>query len=458
MAGTHATIGNDIGQFARLFEVFRLIQSGGAGISIDGLDQLRSEIEANWDVDDAHRKVMPQMLAIVDGVRAQMDGAIGAVRVAFDIYARDILRPDIGSTAIATDDILRDLNENMIDDSENVLENVLTTTQPVADNDNVGDGEVLIYDEEPIEKRDNDRIQTQNLLVQVIADSRQNNRTAGNEQLNLQGDVQGNGPNFQVPGVEGSQRGQNRLVNGDMEDATATFPTGWNQTTLVAVSQETTIVYRGSGALVAVSSGAATILDIDQDETTTGGKFSGIAARALTPLGVYLLTVRSRHGGAFSGNVRLGFDGTGYTAAATEEINLTSANLTAVFQFFNAFIVLPKSIPSDMRLQVLWDGTPTNTHTLYLDDVLLQELPVWATAALRVGAAPGAVPFVAGPTRADFWKADTAREVPGTSLFQDLVTLVTNRNLSLPDRKPDINVQLPHGVAASANYAETKAQ
>lgn len=457
MAGTHATIGNDIGQFARLFDVFRQIQSGGASITIDGLDQLRAEIEALWDVDDAHRKLLPSMLAIVDGVRAQMDGAIGAVRAAFDIYARDILKSDIGSTAVATDDILRDLNENMIDDSENVLENVLTTTQPVADNDNEGDGEVFLYDEEPIEKRDNDRIQTQNLLVQVIADSRQNNRTEGNEQLNLQGDVQGNGPNFQVPGTEGSQRGQNRLVNGDFEDDTATFPTGWNQTTLIAVTEETSLVYRGDAALKAVSDGSATILDIDQDEVTAGGLFSGIAARALTPLGVYLLTVRSRHGGAFSGNVRLGFDGTAYSAGATEEINLTSANLTASYQLFNAFIVLPKGIPADMRLQILWDGTPTSSHTLYLDDVILQELPVWATAALRVGAVPGATPFVAGPTRADFWKADTAREVPGTSLIQDLVTLVTNRNLSIPDRKPDINVQLPHGVAASANYAEAKA-
>ena len=64
---------------------------------------------------------------------------------------------------------------------------------------------------------------------------------------------------------------------------------------------------------------------------------------------------------------------------------------------------------------------------------------------------------MAGPTRADKFKADTAREVPGTSKIQDLVTLISNRNETDPDIKPDINVQLPHGAVASANYLDTKA-
>ena len=41
MAGTHATIGNDLGKLARVFRVLRLMRNGGASVTIDGLDQLQ---------------------------------------------------------------------------------------------------------------------------------------------------------------------------------------------------------------------------------------------------------------------------------------------------------------------------------------------------------------------------------------------------------------------------------
>lgn len=462
MAGTHNVIGDDIGLQAGLFDDLRLLQSGGAGITVDALDEWRSKIDTIFDIDDAHRRVKPELFAVVDGLRASIDTAIAQLRRATDIYAREILKPDINSTSTGTDNLFRDLVENMLDDSENVLENVITTTQPVADGDNVGDGEIFVYDEEPIEKRDNNRIQDQDLVIQCTQDELQNNRTAGAEVFNIQSSVHGIGPNFPIAGSSGINRGENRLVNGDFEDGSGTFPAGWNQTTIIGTSQEPTTVFRGAGALTAVADGSAEILNIDQDQTTPGGRLFGSDTRKMAPLSVWFLSCQARHGGAFSGTVRLGLEGTagpGYSAGATEEILLTSGNLTGAYQNFNAFVVVPKDINlvTDIRLQILWDGSPTATHALFLDDVIFTEMVVWADAALRVVGIPGADPFVAGPTRADLFRGSTARQAPGTTKIQDYMTLLTKRNAVNPDRKPDINVQLPHGVAATANYAESKA-
>src|SRR3990167_7018091 len=131
MAGTHATIGNDLGKFARIFRVLRLIRNGGASVWIDGLDQLQIEVEATFDEDDAHNKVHAAFMAYFNACRAGMDGMVRGLRGVFDVYAMQVLRPDIGSTATAVDDIVDDLAENMLIDAMDVLEGVITTSAEI---------------------------------------------------------------------------------------------------------------------------------------------------------------------------------------------------------------------------------------------------------------------------------------------------------------------------------------
>ncbi len=455
MAGTHAQIGEDLGKFARLHNILRLIRQGGASATIDGMDQLRTEIETVFDADDTHRKIMPDVLAVVDFMRDACDQGMGLLRRAIGIWARDYLRGDIASTATATDDIFRDLAENMLIDSQDVLEVVITTSSVTADSDNTGDGTVVVYDEEVIEKRDNDRIQDENFIVQCIADNRQNGRTAGNELFEIQGDVHGNGPNHAAAGIEGTSA--NRLDNGNFEDATGTFPNSWTITTdntTGGLSQETSLVFRGSGALKAVADGSATAFDIEQPESS----FINYSSSKLKPLTPYLISCAARYATGQSGTLTVRFAGTGYSEGSTEKISQAVSGLTTSYQILSAVVVTPKSIPSDFNLEVVWNGTPTATHILYLDDICVQEMTEWEDAGIYYAVVPGATDFVAGPGQADYFTFNTSREAEGTALFQEMMTLVTNRNVSKPDVWLDINVQLPHKATdGSANYAEADA-
>ena len=137
MAGTHATLGNDLGGFARVFRVLRLIRGGGAAATIDGLDQLQSEIEVTFDADDAHRKVLQEWLRFFANARSMCDTLVQQLTQVAIQWGFHVLRPDINSTATSFDGLIRDLAENMIIDSEDVLENVITTSAVSADSDNV---------------------------------------------------------------------------------------------------------------------------------------------------------------------------------------------------------------------------------------------------------------------------------------------------------------------------------
>lgn len=455
MAGTHAQIGEDLGKLARIHNVLRLIRSGGASVTIDGMDQLRTEIETVFDADDAHRKIMPSVLAVVDFMKSACDQGMVLLRQALDVWARDYLRSDIGSTATATDDLIRDLAENMLIDSQDVLEIVITTSAVTADADNTGNGTVVVYDEEVIEKRDNNRIQDENFVVQCVADVRQNGRTAGNELFSIQGDVHGNGPNAASAGNEGAA--ENRLDNGNFEDATATFPSPWTITTdntTGGLTRETTIVHRGSAALKATADGSATAFDIELPETA----FIGYSTTKLKPLTPYLISCAARYATGQSGTLTIQFAGTGYTPGSTEKISQAVSGLTTSYQILTGVVVMPKSIPSDFNLEIKWDGTPTATHILYLDDVCVQEMTEWEDAGIFYAVVPGSTDFVAGPAQADYFTFNTSREAEGTALFQEMLTLMTNTNLSNPDVWMDVGVQLPHKATdGSANYVEADA-
>lgn len=459
MAGTHATIGNDLGKFARVFRVLRMIRNGGATISIDALDQLQLEVEAVFDEDDSHNKVLAAWMSYFNACRSAMDGMIRGLRVVFDVYAFQVLRSDIGSTATSVDDIVDDLAENMLIDAMDVLEVIITTSAVTADADNTGNGTLIVHDQEPIEKRDNDRVQASKDILQCTVDSRRG-ASWRSETFNWQSDIHGNGPTLTVGGKEGATA--QRIDNGSFDGWTASAPDIWTFTTDVGTkAEETSLIYRtyeedgttAASAFKYTANGAATTLDMRQAETL----FTGYSSNKLKPKGVYLLSVYARRGAVadIDGTVTIGFVGTGYAAGSGETISLTT--LTTSYVIKTAVVVMPKSIPTDMAIQVLWNGTPTSGRILYLDDLNLQEMTYWEARAMYAGIVSGSTDFIAGPEQADYMTFNTTRPAEGTALFQEFMTLLTNRNDPTGNQMPDLNTQLPHASAAHANFAESKA-
>lgn len=456
MAGTHATIGADLGAFGRVYRVLRQIRGTTAGITIDSLGQLQTEIEAIFDGDDAHNQILRAWLGFFAGCRASIDGMILGLRGVMATWAFRYLRDDINSTATSFDGLIRDLAENMLIDSEDVNENVITTSTPAADADNVGDFTLLVYDEDPKEKRDNDRIQSANYVAECVTDVRIGGATAGEETFLCTSDHSFHGQ-VTVPVGMNEGAAKNRIDNGSFDAWTASAPDSWTVTTGAANdAEETSLVYRtGGSALKVTADGAATAYDIQQAETA----LVGYSTAKLKPGGVYLLSVYARRGAGadIDGTATIQFNGTGYTPASSEKIAMTT--LTTSYALKTAWIVMPDSIPSDFNLEIVWNGTPTSGRILYLDDLCLQEATEWPESGQRLAIVRGATDAIQNPNdssqrHGDYVTWNTAREAEGTAILQDLVTLLTNGHDPDRNQQMDINLQLPHASSASANYPE----
>lgn len=456
MAGTHATIGADLGKIARVYRVLRQIRGTGSGITIDSLGQLQTEIEDIFDGDNAHIQILSAWLDFFRGCRQSVDNMILGLRGVMSVWAFLYLRDDINSTATSFDGLIRDLAENMRIDAQEVLQNVITTSTPAADANNVGDFTVVVYDQDPKDKRDNERIQTANYLAECVTDVRIGGATAGEETFLCSSDHGFHGQ-IAVPVVMNEGAAKNRLDNGSFDGWTASAPDDWTVTTGAANdAAEASLIYRtGGSALKITADGAATAYNIEQAETA----FIGYSSAKLRPGGVYLLSVYARRGAAadIDGSCTIQFAGTGYTPASSEKITMTT--LTTSYALKSAWIVMPDAIPSDFNLEIVWSGTPTSGRILYLDDLCLQEATEWPETGQRVAIVRGATDPIQNPSdssqrHGDYVTWNTARQAEGTAIIQDLVTLLTN--VRDPDRNQqgDINIQLPSASAASANYPE----
>ena len=169
----------------------------------------------------------------------------------------------------------------MIIDSEDVLENVITTSAVSADSDNVGDPTLVVYDEDPKEKRDNDRIQTANYVAECVTDVRQGGATAGEETFLCTSDHSAHG-NVTVPVVMNEGSDKNRLDNGSFDGFTGGSPDNWTENTGSGnSSEETSLVYRSGGsALKVTADGNATAYDAEQAETAFIGYSTAKIGRA----------------------------------------------------------------------------------------------------------------------------------------------------------------------------------
>lgn len=452
MAGTHATIGTDLGKIIRIYKVLETIVNGGAAVSIDALDQLETEVESTFMGSDTQRNIVGMSLITeLRRVKSQLDTArrriiAGPLRN----YAFGILKPDINSTGRSVRDILFDLTEEMRDDSEEVLENSMTFGSPTADGDNTGDGSIVFYGKNPIDKRDEERIQSQDLLLQCTQDNRQNGVTAGQEVFEVQGK---RGVLGTVPVKHAEGENANRLDNGSLDDWTGAAPDSWTVTTDNSLAEETTTVYRSGGsALIATADGSATAFDIEQAETA----FINYSSRKLQPLKPYLVSFYARRGAGadIDGTFTVQMKGTGYSPAASEKAAITTLTTSYALQQF--VFLAPKDIPTDFALQMIWNGTPTSGRILYVDDVVLQEMTEFDDDGFFLGAIRGATDFIAGPEQADAFTIALTNDWAG--LWQTFLSRLTDREDPDAPVHADIGLAFPSASSASANYQESDAQ
>lgn len=456
MAGTWATIEVDLGKIVRADKVTELIVNGGAAVSIDALDQLEAEFETTFaGSNTARNKVFVSFQAWKEAFKKRID----ALRRAFingvvGTYVFEVLRADIGSTGKSTRDVLFDMTEEARDDSENVLENGLTVGAVTADADNVGDGVIVVYTGNPIDKRDEERLMPQDVLFQCTQDNRHNGVTAGAEKFEIQSSRGGVIGSVFVKHAEGATA--NRIDNGDFDTWTvADTPDSWTENTGAAnSSEETSLVARSGGsALKITADGAATAYDATQAETA----FIGYSTAKLKPLKVYCVSFYARRGAGadIDGTLTVQMSGTGYTPGSTEKSAMTT--LTTSYALKSFFFVAPKDIPTDFAIQILWNGTPTSGRIAYIDDLVLQECTELTKAGslMWVAAIRGATAdFVAGPEQADAFTLNIANDFAG--LYQTFLSRLTDPDTADAPVYADLGVAMP-SVAAAPTFAEASA-
>ena len=164
----------------------------------------------------------------------------------------------------------------------------------------------------------------------------------------------GDGPTFQVLNAV------SLLSNGEFESFSGDAPSSWTIDAGTAGSQifkETVTVYRGDAALEFLGDASTASIQVSQ------------AVSNLTPLRRYCFAIWLRGtAGTSSGTLTIQFEGTGYTAGATEKISMSAANLAATTSYtLKSFhVTMPSDIPSDLKLVIKWTGTPS-AHSVYFD-------------------------------------------------------------------------------------------
>lgn len=451
----HGKIGDLLGLFTRGVNIFTDAREGGAAYTADGLDQFRLEVEAALDLDDDHRWLMQRALRVVDDGQVAMGTFVRRWIGIFELAARQIIGPDLLSTGSSLGAVLGDLFTQMRTDGEEVQENRITVGSVVAHGENVGDGTLSIFENDPVLGDDNERINTQDIVVFCRADAVQNGRTAGNELFQTASSLRGNGP--RVPVKFNEAFGENRATNHSFEDwAVATFPDSWdvdNGTGGTHIVESLAEFKFGAGSVQFDGDGAEATIGISLQEDNMVG-FS--ATKRLEPLAPYRISIWINTTGGVAGRtITVIFRGTGYVAAAGETISVT-AGFPVTFTEFAFWVVMPKDIPSDFRIALEVSGTLGAAENVFFDGLTIQKGTRWGDTGTYLAIQKGATDFIAGPARADQFDVTITNDE--ASLIQTMLTKLTNTRKPKIDIYPDVGVALPSAVAASAAYAETKAQ
>lgn len=455
MAIDHGKIGDLLGWWARGSRILLDFREGGAAYTADGLDQFRTETEALLDLDDDHRWLLKFALDFITEREIEVSSAIRGWVDILDLAARQIIGPEIASSAGSLGKILGDLYTVMRTDSKTVQENRITVGSVTAHGDNVGDGTLFIYDEDPQLKDDNERINSQDILAYCRADAVTGGRTAGHELFQLASSLRGNGP--RVPVKWNEAYGQNRVTNHSFEDWTAaTNPDSWtveDGTGGTHIEEETSTVKFGSSSLQFNGDGAQGTIGVKQAETAMAG-YS--ATQRLVPNGVYRCNVWINTDGSVSGRtITVEFRGTSYTAGSSEKVEITSSFPTS-WTRYGFWVVIPKDIPSDFALHLEVSGTLGASENVYFDGVTFGKATPWNDVGVQVFIDHGGTDYVAAEgERPDQFDVSITNDY--ASEIQTQLTRLTNTRKPRTAIYPDVGQALPSASSESTEYDDSKA-
>lgn len=279
--------------------------------------------------------------------------------------------------------VLKELHRAMVDDEESIEACEVTIGAVVEDKENTNAGSVLTskvldgysaphtsYPANPHYANVDSELSgtSDTIVITCINDSETDSATEGHEKFTYGGKpAQGNAFDWYDYGSgTGSSiqplQASTIFTNCEFEDFTSNAPTGWDIDAGVAgthIFEETVNVQRGDSALKFTGDAALASIKISQTMTD----------RALVPLRRYIVGFWVEgHADITDGTLTIQFEGTGYTAASGEKIEMDDAALAAAtaYTFKHFWITMPAEIPDDFELVIKWTGTPS-AHSIYVD-------------------------------------------------------------------------------------------
>jgi hypothetical protein len=234
-------------------------------------------------------------------------------------------------------------------------------------------------------------------VIRCVADSFSDGLTEGNETWAWNGQTrqaqhsiasEGTGEVSPSPAGAHSQNLQ-KLTNADFENWTTDDLDDWSAVgstfgDLIERDQSAGNFYHGSSAVKLTGDGVETELGIRQS-IFVAGKFAG---RKL-----YRATARIKASATIAaGDLTIQLAGTGYVPGVGESVEILAGALPTTWTLVNFFVLMPAEIPSDLAFEAIWDGTPTNAKSLWLDDLSLSAVQYGGGIGLTI--VRGASPFV----------------------------------------------------------------
>lgn len=203
------------------------------------------------------------------------------------------------------------------------------------------------------------------------------------DRLSHHAEGSGPGPTLQT------LNGANLLTNGDFETfTTANTPDDWtvvSGTPGTHIFNHTSDYYRGSHCLRLLGDDVQGTIKLTQE---LGG---------LIPLQGYLIVAAIKADASIpQGDFSIKFTGTGYTAAAHEKISIAPGDLPTSWTVYSAFVVVPANLPSDFKLNIIWETTPDAGKKVLVDSVCVALPAYHGGIGIGVHAGPYTAPAVRG--------------------------------------------------------------
>lgn len=368
-----------------------------------------SEIESDFNT-IGRGDIFSGIPEIFDGFRSGVQGWIGQINAKASslLTERESILEQLQLDQTDITNVLIELYRDMEDNLETIERNTVTIGAVSEDKVNGSAGSIIVdkvldgvsspHADFPAiweyNGVDSELADTENMFVEVIADSESDGRTEGNETLQVFGQVAnggryhwdtfGSGPGPTFSPVQADTL----LTNCEMEDFTSDVPDGWTVdegTSGTHILESTATVKRGDSALQFTGTAAEDEIQISQ--AVTAGLF---LPRKRYFCGFWI----KGEAGTSAGTLTIQFEGDGYTAAPSEKIELNAATLAAMggaFAWKYFFVNMPEEIPSDMALVIKWTGTPS-AHSVYIDGGGVTT-PTWHNGVSFVAYA-GSDPFI----------------------------------------------------------------